>query len=734
MPIRAPSSVFILRMTGFPVETIRSLASPALAEAGDVALAQGGPLKPPAAFGELYEAEFNRTRAVLYEQAASERFRQVLLASSPELESYASTGKLPEKRSRHGKMRERTWFLYLQRLTTKNETVSFYGPSTWGTVDPTSPLLADIELAEPVAANTVFVERWVCEALARLIEQDPDVRPFLAPELEDDLLVDDRGAVRLETGEVVPLSPEQRALLAGVDGAWVPGRDRLTEVERAIEARLLVLKLHVPLGSAPFPGLCARVAAFREPEARRRWQPVLERIEALRAEYASSFELDVRRAALASLSALLAEVGVDAARSAQALYAARLPINEDCRRGARRLTLGAPFVELVSQDLAPWFELWKDLAGLYATRIHERLGKLFEEAGGRQMPMPQLLAACAKAGLPVAKEGGSGLLPAVESEIQAAWHEQLGSRASQREVQLTSEDLAFVRNRFRFRRMKAFDVPAPDLQLAASSREALARGEFVPVLGEIHPDFVLWEHALFSSCTDPSRLIAEFPEERRGPAAMFSRSLSLGSVHTVYRAWDQLPGWTFIGPHRGERARHLRTAEVVARLTDDDVVLETRAGEVVGSMINNWEVALNTHQLLLLGSAPHSPRLKVGRVVVQRESWVVEPNATVRKACEEAGPRAFLALRALRRDHVLPEEAFAWPQLPMRMTVHKDAKPIHVDFRSPLAAEALSALVRRFVAFRFFEVLPGTGDCWLGDEKGHYSFELRLGTVGRAGR
>jgi hypothetical protein len=160
-------------------------------------------------------------------------------------------------------------------------------------------------------------------------------------------------------------------------------------------------------------------------------------------------------------------------------------------------------------------------------------------------------------------------------------------------------------------------------------------------------------------------------------------------------------------------------------VTADDVVL-LHQGKVLGSMLNTWNTALNTHRLELNAGRDHSPRLQVGRAIVQRETWTLQPDDELRQAAETGGYEAFSAFRKFRTQHHLPETFFVRGCLPQRLNFHKDVKPMFMDFRNPLLIEVLSKMTSRFRRLSISEMLPRIEDCWLeGANGGHYSCEFR---------
>jgi hypothetical protein len=279
--------------------------------------------------------------------------------------------------------------------------------------------------------------------------------------------------------------------------------------------------------------------------------------------------------------------------------------------------------------------------------------------------------------------------------------------------------------------MRAFDTPAPDLQIIAADRAALEAGDWQLLLGEIHPDLAIWEHCFLMWCPDPEALAVEYRETGHASAISFGPTRELG-VHILCRAHERSDDWTFLRPLWAPGSDSLSRAEALVDHTGDDLVVRDRQGRARGSLLHQWRVAGNTHRFEWVGTGAHSPRLRVGRVIVQRESWRIEPDQALCRAVAEVGPDALLALRALRHDRGWPEEVFVRPELPLRHTYHKDAKPILVDFRNPILLEVLSGWMRRYLRLRVSEMLPAPEHCWLTDGNGRYACELRMVAMPRS--
>ena len=116
--------------------------------------------------------------------------------------------------------------------------------------------------------------------------------------------------------------------------------------------------------------------------------------------------------------------------------------------------------------------------------------------------------------------------------------------------------------------------------------------------------------------------------------------------------------------------------------------------------------------------AEHLPRLTIGRTVLRRETWWARV------------PPASADVDDIRRC----ARARDWPRR-IFVLAPGEAKPIYVDLDSPVLTRLLARVLRRAAEahpegmVRVTEMLPGPEDCWLEDEHGRHTSELRLVAV-----
>jgi hypothetical protein len=127
-------------------------------------------------------------------------------------------------------------------------------------------------------------------------------------------------------------------------------------------------------------------------------------------------------------------------------------------------------------------------------------------------------------------------------------------------------------------------------------------------------------------------------------------------------------------------------------------------------------------KLLQTEGLPHMPRVRYGRVVLQRETWRLPANSfrplpeeTATAGTDAAG---FLAAQRIRRHHRLPQHTFA--------KIYTETKPVYVDWDSPLLIRQFLRLLRRSKGdVELSEMLPTPAQRWLAYRGHSYTSELR---------
>ncbi len=122
------------------------------------------------------------------------------------------------------------------------------------------------------------------------------------------------------------------------------------------------------------------------------------------------------------------------------------------------------------------------------------------------------------------------------------------------------------------------------------------------------------------------------------------------------------------------------------------------------------------------------PRIRHGDVVVGRRSWTAPAEVLPVRRPGAGEEEHYLDWQRWRRAHGLPDRCFATVSRADRGPV--GAKPVHVDFDSPLSLAAFDALVEREPGVRvvFQEMLPAEDGLHVASERGRHVAELAVET------
>ena len=262
-----------------------------------------------------------------------------------------------------------------------------------------------------------------------------------------------------------------------------------------------------------------------------------------------------------------------------------------------------------------------------------------------------------------------------------------------------------------------------DLQIAAANTDAVARGDYLVVLGDFHGgDNPLGQSLFGLRHPEPAAMLARIAAET-GPGVHLSPPRR-GVVPMTARSWPMYPEGDTVVMSGDEPApagtRRVALADVVV----GDGHVSDRAGSFRVPLAHFlflpiFVAALRSFDL----TGPGDGRAQVGRLVVRRASWSA-PAAELPATPDD--------LAAWARDRGLPRRVFARSPL--------ERKPRYVDFESP----SLRRTLARFLApareqapgapVELTEMLPGPDECWLESDAGHHTSELRVVALDRTPR
>ncbi|HEX8491055.1 MAG TPA: hypothetical protein VF626_08555, partial [Chthoniobacterales bacterium] len=652
---------------------------------------------------ESLQHELGQARVALLEAARTVLPPYLVFTASGLRERLAKQtldpGSLPP-RNKDARAHERHLLLYLQRICAKNDSLSAFGPEGWGTIGGETMGLA-LAPQPGIAARETFLERWTAHGVAAALDADPDIRVELAPRLNPNGRLHGNHFVFANTGERIALDEAAVQLLERIDGKMPAHALGIAaeSLEGLARQKIIRWEMEVPaLEPHPFDVLLADISAWRDSPLRSRWLDRLQPLAALPKKFAETEETAARIQIIDEADDRLGQLGATPKTGTRFLYSAANPIGEECFRECG-FTIGENLVNEVARDAAPWIDLWRDCYAFVASRVAAGLRGLLEKAPQQNgvIALPAFLRHCEQLRMPLTGPAMVGLAHMAFQEVKSAFRDRLRDRPDAEEWQLTADDCHFIRQNFQYPKFDEYTYPSADMQISAKSAEAVARGEYEWILAELHPPVALLHHGFYWACPDKEglgRALASTTKDR--PTFHFGFFAIDFTATTTVRVLDAMPDLTFfVAPQRGNpRWRIIPPAEIDVFVDEatGDVGLRARAsGEYLGSFARGWTIPLGFHPFLF-GRSPHMPRLRCGKVIVQRRSWTVSLSEMPAGNYTGVSRNLVVAIERMRAMKGWPRYIYIRPseQALRRSGAEgrdKDTKPVFIDLESYLFLE-----------------------------------------------
>ncbi|MFE9426957.1 lantibiotic dehydratase [Kitasatospora sp. NPDC006697] len=749
---------FALRGPGFPVSGVLRLAPEGLAGAAD-------------AFGadaELSGPDWQSFETAFAEAAVDTARELQAIAARPDFRAAVAwqnravlrTGIAPflnwtpsaAGRTSMPRQREELVAHYWQRFCVKNDTIGFFGPVGWATLDPE---LRGVEV-DPgeglITRSEVFFSSWSIDELAKALDRDPALRPWLPPRRLPYLRIG--GAEVLLPGRPAqPVSELEREVLLRCDGT-VPAREIQRElaglataeqVEQVLELlvrrRWVCWRLEIPATAYPERHLREVLERVGDEAVR---EPALAGLALLERGrdrvQAAATDADELVAALAALEADFAALTHAPAQREKGARTApnRALVYADCRRSATARVGSAVLDELGPLELCLTASRW--MTDRFAEVVGARITEAYRRLRARQqtVDLGSLWFEC----LPAPHSRSTDDIDAIQAELRERWSEIIAAPEGARRVERSSADIAEQVH-------KAFGEPgagwslsrytSPDVMLIAEDLEAVERGEFSLVLGELHVAMNTLGASLFvSQHPDRAELIeetsADFPDPRLVP--MLPKELPLIRWSARSRPSLERPQDYSVAlvdhtadPHRPGT---VRCADVAVELREGRLVAELPDGAVFDLLDVFCHAMTNRvmDRFRIRPEADHTPRVTVDKMVLSRETWRLAAGQ-LPFATERNEARRFVRARHWQAANGFPRHVF--------VVSPAEPRPFYVDFESPVYVNILAKAIRRLAArdpqakLTVSEMLPTPEQAWLTDDQGQlYTSELRFVAVDRS--
>jgi len=668
-------------------------------------------------------------RAALQALAGRPGFREAVAFSSPgAFERVVARADRPATGAR-ARQRDRLLYAYAQRLATKNETTSWFGPIDYGRVaGGGSALVLEHRAAPP--DRWARLTHWSVEAIAAAVCADPAVRDALALKLRPGwYLREPQGAlVAAPTGRVVGLDKAELAVLRACERGITPGRLRadaspaaLVALDRLTARKIVGAELVVPAAvDDPAEWLDLELSRLADAGVESVTR-VRASLRALRAscERFQAARGDERLDRLRELETDFGRVAGGAARRGEgAHYADRLVVTEDCRGDLSGCDLGEDAARTLETRLAPYLSLSATYALLVRDAVAARARDLHARmATGGEVAFLRFSAALdAEVDLDRLPREDLALerwLDAFDAVVVAAVDDDGCAR-------VPLGDIAHL-----LRPVPEGLLASPDIFALDDPTRAGVDIATLPLLvGELHHGAQVWTHL---GALDPEldevgdEVAAALAADRPGVASLLCRRIEGKAFER------ELPGTVVelrtLATHPGAHA--VRAEALTVDLGEEEPRLRLPTG---GSLRlrprhprspTNW--LFGPPPLVappLLRHASAAPRVIVGDVIAWRQRWTLAGRALDALRAAASPPALVRAADDLLRSEGLSDRVFA--------RARGARKPVYVDLRCPMSLAHFLHHAHEADAVTMTELLPEPERWWLPRDGKRVSCELRF--------
>lgn len=710
-------------------------------------------------FNREFERAIEHGSGKLHELASSNLFQEAVIwqnrkAYNNGISSFLRGKPGEVRRNSMRRMNEEVIATYLQRYCTKNDTIGFFGPVGWAKLVSDASGLEIRPGESLLSKRNVHLESWSIDTLTEILTEDESMRRWAAPRLLPFFRVEGTTLHHPFSGSTT-VSKEIAAVLVACDGVR-PAREIAIEMAREpslnlnteeevfnvlgnlCDEGLILWKFECPVGEQAEQDLLDLIQRIGDDDLRADALDLVQELQEARDRVAAAAgNAEKLNKAISALEETFESMtGEVSTRSPGEVYAARTLVYEDGER-ALDVEIGSDVLEALGPplslllDSARWFTF--EAARRYREIFTRTYAELIKESGTKTV---EAVAFWHKVQPDIVARDVHVIRSTMEV-FQKRWEAVFSLPENERRVNYTSEEL-------RPRVREQFFAPSagwrlgryqcPDVMIAASSAEAIGRGDYQLVMGELHLGGNTLSNSIFvNQHPAPNELIEAYENDlpepciipippRQWPTLTARTSLCLVAPKDIRLAISYDAAGTSSGPVLPISSFVIEeesSGRLVARTRDG--LIEFEIVEFFGAMFS----LLSASYFKMLTPRKHTPRVTIDRLVVTREAWRFSA-AELEFAHRKEEVDRFAGLQRWAIEHGIPR--FIFVKAPL------EPKPFYVDLESPILINFFTRTVRQTLSGEFkdhpitvTEMIPTPDQLWVTDALGQlYTAELRM--------
>lgn len=674
------------------------------------------------------------------------------------------------------RLRAKTLYMFLQRFAAKNDTIDFYGPTSYGTFEDNKD--NNIKLIWKSPANRLissnFFTNRAIQTIGGTIANHPEARGQMVPVINRSLVSKNNTAIicsisrQLENpadelifkkkiltdADVKILSLAYKKKTTSEITDILINEDALSakqvweNFDALIQAGLITFELPVPKHATfLLPYLRQSISQLKDGDYKQSIVNQLSHLKKLRDQYYTEPEYSKKQTIFDDLAKQFLELtNNDAWISTGKFYEERFICYRDTQKAVETFYIGNKLKEDFEKNVPLVLDLLMAVPNMFYARSSELLTRythLYYQDGERDN-LVIFLEKLHK------NESYLKEIQAMESKF-TDWSHLLYTKIIDtadnivfaaddnshiERIELTRENILEILNEYPYKPEHAY--VAPDFLIAAASVEDVCRGNYQIIIGELHTNIrVLLMAPSFCNYHKKEKLLADFQKcvDRLNENSFVADVIREDSGRSLRSGDTIMHDILYTGFSQKEEQKQILFSELEIIVNPDRVDLIDKHGNkikfafVVPTFFESNFLRAFSYPMWF-GPAPYLrsanqvyyPEVRYGNIIISRSTWHLTAETFTNLFTDKKQARPF-------DDFITLHRYFHTMSYPFQFYAKFQSEPkvIYFDIENYFSVELFKNLIMKKGNKKFMLVkpMPDGNSLWLADESGHYCNELR---------